>query len=538
MNLLDEQYREFVQPTTLTKKLTLNGETKAYPIYRVRLELLYYNDQNDRIATWISQYKSEQGGFHNLSKEAYNAVIEDFIIKSNPASIEKTKNNIKAVNQREPGVILSDGRIVNGNRRFTCLRKLAEEDPNFCWFETIILNIRMTDSKKQIKMLELAIQHGEEKKVDYNPIDRLVGVYQDIVKTRLLTIEEYAESTNETIQEVKKRVENAKLFSEFLQYIGMPEQYYIAREYQVVSIFSDMLPIFKKCKRESDVITLKEAIFNNILMQTIDDSRKFIRYINQMMETNIFQTYLQKQLEITEKIKEKLYANPPKNRVELNDFINENPELAEELRNTLDDFILKAKKRATKSKPSQSVSKSFTILKDVDTRIFSSLSDKELESLTADITRLSEKVDFIKGKLKIKNPVETAFEQQPFFQAKSTLPVSNPEFKIADRKIIEPMLLCTDMNQVITTSAVCLHFRLSEKLPFQKNEASYRLFFLNAKNEIISQQVEITLQAEQPQPVTFSLSITAKDTICFLAVQSTNDAEDTLQQKIPFQILF
>lgn len=538
MNLLDEQYREFVQPTTLTKKLTLNGETKAYPIYRVRLELLYYNEQNDRIATWISQYKSEHGGFQDLSQEAYNAVIEDFIIKSNPASIEKTKNNIKAVNQREPGVILSDGRIVDGNRWFTCLRKLAEEDPNFCWFETIILNIRMTDSKKQIKMLELAIQHGEEKKVDYNPIDRLVGVYQDIVKTRLLTIEEYAESTNETIQEVKKRVENAKLFSEFLQYIGMPEQYYIAREYQVVSIFSDMLPIFKKCKRESDVVTLKEAIFNNILMQTIDDNRKFIRYISQMMETNIFQTYLQKQLEITEKIKEKLSSNPPKNRAELNDFINENPELAEELRNTLDDFILKAKKRATKSKPSQSVSKSFTILKDVDTRIFSSLSDKELESLTADITRLSEKVDFIKGKLKIKNPVETAFEQQPFLQTESTLPVSTPEFKIADRKIIEPMLLCTNMNQVITTPTVCLHFRLAEKLPFQENEASYRLFFLNAKNERISQKIEITLQAEQTQMVTFSLSITAKETICFLAVQSMNDTEDALQQKIPFQILF
>ena len=208
------------------------------------------------------------------------------------------------------------------------------------------------------------------------------------------------------------------------------------------------------------------------------------------------------------------------------------------MRNTLDDFILKAKKRATKSKPSQSVSKSFTILKDVDTRIFSSLSDKELESLTADITRLSEKVDFIKGKLKIKNPVETAFEQQPFLQTESTLPVSTPEFKIADRKIIEPMLLCTDMNQVITTPTVCLHFRLAEKLPFQENEASYRLFFLNAKNERISQKIEITLQAEQTQMVTFSLSITAKETICFLAVQSMNDTEDALQQKIPFQILF
>ena len=51
MNLLDEQYREFVQPTTLTKKLTLNGETKAYPIYRVRLELsiiLYTHHSKNR----------------------------------------------------------------------------------------------------------------------------------------------------------------------------------------------------------------------------------------------------------------------------------------------------------------------------------------------------------------------------------------------------------------------------------------------------------------------------------------------------------
>ena len=41
MSLLDEKFRSVVQPTTLTKKLTLNGETKAYHVYRVRLDLLY-----------------------------------------------------------------------------------------------------------------------------------------------------------------------------------------------------------------------------------------------------------------------------------------------------------------------------------------------------------------------------------------------------------------------------------------------------------------------------------------------------------------
>ncbi len=305
MSLLDEKFRSAVQPTTLTKKLTLNGETKAYQVYRVRLNLLYYNDQNDRIATWISQYKSEHGenAFRTLTMQQYNDVIEEFIVQSNPTSIEKTKNNIELVNQREPGVILSDGRIVDGNRRFTCLRQLAKENSDFCWFETVILNVHMTESKKEIKMLELAIQHGEEKKVDYNPIDRLVGVYQDIIKTGLLTVEEYAESTNETVQDVKKRVEHAQLLSEFLEYLHMPEQYYIAREYQVVTVFSDMLPALKRCKKEEYALTLKEAIFNNLLMQTIRDSRKFIRNINTMMETGIFTTYIKKQIEINPKNK-------------------------------------------------------------------------------------------------------------------------------------------------------------------------------------------------------------------------------------------
>ena len=401
MSLLDEKFRSAVQPTTLTKKLTLNGETKAYQVYRVRLNLLYYNDQNDRIATWISQYKSEHGenAFRTLTMQQYNDVIEEFIVQSNPTSIEKTKNNIELVNQREPGVILSDGRIVDGNRRFTCLRQLAKENSDFCWFETVILNVHMTESKKEIKMLELAIQHGEEKKVDYNPIDRLVGVYQDIIKTGLLTVEEYAESTNETVQDVKKRVEHAQLLSEFLEYLHMPEQYYIAREYQVVTVFSDMLPALKRCKKEEYALTLKEAIFNNLLMQTIRDSRKFIRNINTMMETGIFTTYIKKQIEITQKIKEKLYAVPLRNAAELKEFADDNQDLAEELKNTMDLSVLRAKKRVTKSRPSQSVSKSFTMLKDVDTKIFDTLNDDEREKLMWDVARLSEKVNFIKSEL-------------------------------------------------------------------------------------------------------------------------------------------
>ena len=45
-------------------------------------------------------------------------------------------------------------------------------------------------------MLELYLQHGVDKPVDYDPIDRLVGIYNDIVDKKLLSITEYAKSVN------------------------------------------------------------------------------------------------------------------------------------------------------------------------------------------------------------------------------------------------------------------------------------------------------------------------------------------------------
>ena len=65
------------------------------------------------------------------------------------------------------------------------------------------------EDKKQIKLLELAIQHSEENKVDNDLIDYSVGTYREIVQTKLLTVDEYAQSTNESTADVKKRIEIA-----------------------------------------------------------------------------------------------------------------------------------------------------------------------------------------------------------------------------------------------------------------------------------------------------------------------------------------
>lgn len=60
--------------------------------------------------------------------------------------------------------MLQDGRIIDGNRRFTALRQLQAEAGTSQYFEAVILPFTY-DAKAdraQIKRLELAIQMGTE----------------------------------------------------------------------------------------------------------------------------------------------------------------------------------------------------------------------------------------------------------------------------------------------------------------------------------------------------------------------------------------
>lgn len=544
-NLLTEGMGTTVQGTSLSRKLTIDGVTKAYPVYRVRLDQLFYNDQNDRIATWISQYKSEHGdsAFAELDLDEYNEIIERFIVQSNESAIEKTQMNIALVNQREPGVTLSDGRIIDGNRRFTCLRRLARDDEQFNWFETVILDTNIETSKKQIKMLELAIQHGEEKKVDYNPIDRLVGVYQDIIETQLLTVEEYACSTNETVFEVKKRMESAMLLVEFLDFIHMPKQYHVARDYQVVSVIGEMQPLLRKCATDDMCQKIKNAIFSNIMMHTIGDSKKYIRNLSSMMESGSFPAYIKDQERIGQKLREDLNEAAPESKKDLDFFVSTHEEQAENMQLSLDRSLLKAKKHETRSRPSRIVSKSITLLKDVDTNIFEKLTDLEKENLRGQLDRLSSVVNrfdtLIDDDKTQTAETESAVESE---QAASvvtktvvTESAARPRFFIAKRHLHEPAVRCLSAGKVLASLSVSVEFEAEYRdlqSPF-----FYRAFFINESNEIISDVKELSFASDEPVKTTFTLSSKASSSnICYLGLQSTFDAADELQQLIPFEL--
>lgn len=399
-NLLNLKDTDSVQKTTQSRKVTFGGKTQVYPVYRVRLDKLYYNDQNDRIATWLSQYESENGveTLSALDTVAYNDVIEDFICKSNPEAIQKTKNNIALVGQREAGVVLADGRIVDGNRRYTCLRKIERESQKPQYFETVIMEMDIQADKKQIKLLELALQHGEEKKVDYDLIDYAVGTYRDVVQTGLLTVEEYAESANESISEVNERIEVAKVICEFLDYLKLPEQYHIAREYQVYSLFLEMMAQLKKLN-DLEKAQLKHIAFDNVMMNAVPDQRKFIRDIKKLIRDDSYTEYFAEQQSLEQQLYEQYLAEEIHSKQDIDSFAQKNHTIAEKLKNSMERALQKSRAQQLKSKPIDNMRKCVELLTEVDTRLFAKMGPEDKENVQSELQELANIIEVFQRKL-------------------------------------------------------------------------------------------------------------------------------------------
>ena len=391
MNLLKEgMEQKAVIKTAMTRKLTVDGLTKAYPVYKVKLDWLFYNDQNDRIATWISQYKAQHEGKtpDTADREAYNNIIEEFIVASNPDAIRKTQMNIELVEQREPGVVLADGRIIDGNRRFTCLRRLAQRNERYGYFETVILDRSIENNAKQIKMLELSIQHGEESKVDYNAIDRLVGIYDDVVETGLLTEEEYSRSTNEPLSDVRRRIEVAKLMVEFLEFINAPKQFYIARDLQLAFPLEELSKLLRKCHDDEEAEDLKIAAFNNILMQPSTDMTRFVRNFKSIIGSDYQEEFLEEQRELAAQVIDTL---PPVGKMDtttIREVIRANDEVVQSLERSMDKCLTKVKKNETRNRPVQLAEKATTFLESIDQHILLKLGDSELRRLDRQLAKL------------------------------------------------------------------------------------------------------------------------------------------------------
>lgn len=365
MNLL-ENVADF--DATITKRLRLKGVTSEFEAYRVPLKDLRYNVKNDRIATFITQYIDEVGELPEET-DKINNILEKFIVDSNPDAFNKTKNNIQAIFQSEVAVIMSDGVIIDGNRRFTALRQLSRETgkSEFAYLETVILR-RDQYNEKDIKRLELNLQHAIESKVDYNPIERLVGIYRDLIQDgHPFSIEEYAEETQIKNSKVKEEIAIATILVEYLKYINQPEKFHIARTQKIDGPLREVYKILKSKKIDADdEEDVKEYLFANILSLDGDITRK-IRDLKPVMEKKESR---EKIIDESEDLLDDINDNLANPMVELTasktGIVNVDHVIREKFTNITEKYVDANKLSNAKNQPIEVLKKSLERMKEVD----------------------------------------------------------------------------------------------------------------------------------------------------------------------------
>lgn len=402
MKLLEEGLlSNKVKKTTLNKQLRIDNHTDIYDVYDIPLDCLYYNDKNDRIATWISDYKSENNcdSIDMSDIDAYNDIIEKFIEKSNPDALAKTKNNIELIGQQEYGVVLNDGRIIDVNRRYTCLRKIERENNQTQYFKAVILPHDIEHNAKQIKMLELALQMGVDRPVDYDPIDRLVGIYNAIVETELLTAKEYAITVSKSEKEINNEVEKAKLMVEYLEFIGAPKQYHLVRK---LKLNDPLLELYKILKKFSDTDGRKEDIknivFANFCMQPEGDMTRYMRKIKKITENpKYLDDFIDEQMNTTEKVVDQIDETPKMNEGTISALRSTG--MGNEFSLSTEKWLAKTESDASRNQPAQLVEKAYNILDSIDVNIFKKLNEDQLEIVRRKLENVQESINIIREEL-------------------------------------------------------------------------------------------------------------------------------------------
>jgi hypothetical protein len=210
-------------------KMEWDGINDYKDVYRVPISYLVYNKYNGRI---LSRTKSleTQGQKLNTDIEKDFKIIEKLLFDSHPSRNRKTEASIRKKGQERPGIITKDGVVIDGNRRFMSLNRIADnpktQDPEqFKYFEAVILPVNLADNPDAIRRLETTYQMGEDEKLRYNPIEKYLKA-QELKKSRV-SENDIAEWMGETKKEIIKYLKTMQTMDDYLdslEYYGIYTQ--------------------------------------------------------------------------------------------------------------------------------------------------------------------------------------------------------------------------------------------------------------------------------------------------------------------------
>lgn len=377
--------------------------SETLDVYRIPLDYLYYNDKNGRIATGISQYEGELEPTSDIENPEYNNFVAKLIKDDNVSALKRTKKSIEISGQQVYGYVLDDGRIVDGNRRYTALREIHQETGKTIYFEAVVLPFSYNNlaERAKIKKLELAIQMGVEERQSYDPVDLAVDIYQTTSGSNpIMTRADYAADSNMKLTKIDNYYNGAVYMKKFLEFIGTSSKNFnIIKENKVWSLFYEMGKILSKNfgdDVESQVRKNEtmESYFVLVLHQihvgvTGDTARNHVRaFTKNIVTTPNNESFNEDVTDVIEDLADSLQDSQINSTADLMNCLTEENDLITEFGDTYDSYMRDARNGESVDKFIRSVKNSVKYFQELETNSglagnlrFADVSNEQLQEL-------------------------------------------------------------------------------------------------------------------------------------------------------------
>ena len=146
---------------------------------------------------------------------------------------------------------------------------------------------------------------------------------------------------------------------------------------------------------EADKEQLKRIAFSNVMMHAIPDQRKFIRDIKGLVRNNTYQDYFQDQKQYVEAISEALAEKEIHSKDNIEQFAKDNLEITKKLQLSMENAMRKSREQQLKLRPSDNITKSIALLKEIDKRLLGSMDIDEKDSFRARLEEMKSVIEDI-----------------------------------------------------------------------------------------------------------------------------------------------
>ena len=180
----------------------------------------------------------------------------------------------------------------------------------------------------------------------------------------------------------------AKVICEFLDYLQLPEQYHVAREYQIYGLFHEMMSPMKRLNN-LEKTQLKHISFANIMMNAVPDQRRFIRDIKKLIKDGTYTDFFAEQQPLEQEIENLYAAEEIHGKQDIDSFAQENRDITEKLQMSMERALQKSRSRQMKNKPIDNLTRCIDLLTEVDPRLFVRMNPEEKESLQAKLNEIA-----------------------------------------------------------------------------------------------------------------------------------------------------